>query len=134
MTTYSPEVDVRRPAHQLLARCGHRARSNSMAGMGGYAIAGGFTAESSPGQEVSDRVMDAYATGDAASIAATYDPAVKVVLIYDNTEHVIARNTKELTGEITGAIAFGNTYRQIGPVSTYEATRRRPLRRAHRRS
>ena len=54
-------------------------------------------------------------------IAATYDPAVKVVLIYDNAEHVIARNTKELTGEITGAITFGNTYRQIGPVSTYEA-------------
>lgn len=92
-----------------------------LAGAAGYALAPGFTAESSPGQQVSNRVLNAYATGDAASIVATYDPAVKVILIYDGTEHVIASNIEEQTGVIKDAIAIGETLKQIGPVSTYEA-------------
>lgn len=92
-----------------------------LAGIGGYAIAGGFTSESSPGQEVADAVVNAYSTGDAATIAATYDPAVKVVLIYDKAEHVVARSAKELTGVIKDSIAFGATLKQIGPVATYRA-------------
>lgn len=121
MTTYSPDVHVRRPHINswLVAVTGLVAIL--LAGIAGYAIAGGFTSEASRGQEVSDRVMKAWATGDAGAIAATYDPAVKVVLVYDNTEDVIARNAKDLTTTIQGAIGFGNTYTQIGPVSTYEA-------------
>lgn len=92
-----------------------------LAGIAGYAIAGGFTSEPSPGQKVADGVVNAYATGDPATIAATYDPAVKVVLIYDNAEHMVARNAKQLTGVIKGSIAFGDTLKQIGPVSTYKA-------------
>jgi hypothetical protein len=120
MTTYSPEVHVRRPhiSFWLVALTGLAAIL--LAGVGGYAIAGGFTTESTPGQELSDQVLKAWATGDAASIAATYDPAVKVLLIYDNTVDG-GVGTKELTGAIQGAIGIGNTYKQIGPVSTYEA-------------
>ncbi|HEX6663465.1 MAG TPA: hypothetical protein VF025_07290, partial [Gaiellaceae bacterium] len=92
-----------------------------LAGIGGYAIAGGFASESSPGQKVSDGVMNAYATGDPTSIAATYDPAVKVVLIWDNAEHIVAANAKELTGVIKDSIAVGDTLKQIGPISTYKA-------------
>ena len=72
----------------------------SLAGVAGYAIAGGFASESSTGQDIADKVMNAYATGAAATIAAAYDPAVKVVLIYDGAEHVIARNVTEQTGVI----------------------------------
>jgi hypothetical protein len=92
-----------------------------LAGVAGYAIAGGFASDSSTGQDISDKVMNAYATGDAASIAAIYDPAVKVVLIYEGAEHVIAGNAKEEAGVIKDAIASGVTLKQIGPVSTYEA-------------
>jgi hypothetical protein len=121
MSAYAPEMHVRRPhvSSWLVAVAGLVAVL--LAGIGGYAIGGGFATESSPGQDVSDRVTEAWATGDAASIAAAYDPAIKVVLIYDNKEEVIAGNVEELTGAIQGAIGFGNTYTQIGPVSTYEA-------------
>jgi hypothetical protein len=121
MTVYVPGVHVRRPHLNawLVALVGLVAIV--LAGVVGYAIAGGFTTESSPGQKVADRVLNAYATGDAASIAATYDPAVKVVLIYDGAEHVIASNAKEETGVIKDAIASGVTLKQIGAVSTYEA-------------
>ena len=91
------------------------------AGAVGYALAGGFTTESSPGQDVADRVMQAFTTPSAASIAAAYDPAVKVVLFWDGTEHVIATSAKEEADAIKAGLAIGNSYRQIGPVSTYEA-------------
>jgi hypothetical protein len=91
------------------------------AGIAGYAIAGGFTTESAPGQEVADRVMNAYTTGDAASIAAAYGPSARVVLIYDNEEHVVATNAKELSSAITSGLDYGNTYKLFSPVSTYQA-------------
>ena len=92
-----------------------------LAAVAGYAIAGGFASGSSTGQSIADKVMNAYATGDAAAIAATYDPAVKVLLIYDGAEHVIASSAKEEAGVIKDSIASGVTLKQIGPVSTYEA-------------
>jgi hypothetical protein len=123
MTAYAPETRAHRGLPHispwLIALIGLVAIV--MAGIAGYAIAGGFTTESAPGQDVADRVMNAYTTGDSAAIAAAYDPAVKVVLAYDNTEHVVATNTKELADAINGGLAYGNTYRLIGPVSTYEA-------------
>jgi hypothetical protein len=121
VTTYSPEARVRRPhlSSWLVGLAGLAAIV--VAAIVGYAVAGGFTTESPRGQDVADSVMQAWATGDSASIAAVYDPAVKVVLIYDNTEHVIASSAKELIGVIKGAIGLGNTYRQIGPVASYEA-------------
>lgn len=121
LTTYSPKSHVRRLRINSWLVAVIALAAILLAGIGGYAIAGGFTTGSAPGRDVTDRVMNAYATGDAASIAATYDPAVRVVLIYDNAEHVVARNAKELTGAIKAAIVFGNTYKQIGPVSTYVA-------------
>ena len=121
MTTYAPEAHVHRlhMSSWLVALVGLIAIL--LAGAAGYALAGGFTTESTPGQDAADRVLNAYATGDPAAIAAAYDPAVKVVLIYDGTEHVIARNINEQTGVIKNAIATGDTLKQIGPVSTYEA-------------
>ena len=120
MTTYAPEAHVRRGHFGWPIGVVVGLLALFLAGLAGYAIAGGFTSESSRGQEMSDGVMEAWATGDAASIAATYDPAVQVLLVYDGTEDVVAKNAKELTEAINGAIGFGNTYRQIGPVSTYQ--------------
>ena len=70
---------------------------------------------------MADRVAKAWATGDAASIAAAYDPKVQMVLVYDKREDVIASNIKDLTTAIKGAISFGNTYQQVGPVAYYQS-------------
>jgi hypothetical protein len=91
------------------------------AAVAGYAVAGGFSSEAAPGQQVSDEVMKAWATGDAASIEAIYHPAVKMVLLYDGEDHVVASSRKETTAAATGAIDFGNAYSQIGPVASYVA-------------
>lgn len=123
MTAHAPEAHARRArphiSSWLVAAFGLAAIV--LAGIAGYAIAGGFTTESTPGQDVANRVMNAYTTGDAAAIAATYDPAVKVILAFDNKEHVVATNAKELADAVNGGLAYGNTYKLIGPVSTYEA-------------
>lgn len=87
------------------------------AGIAGYALSGGFTPESAPGQDVSERVMDVWSTGDAASVRATYDPAVLVTLDAD----VVASSAKEVSEVVGNAIAYGNTYRQIGPVAYYKS-------------
>ncbi len=87
------------------------------AGIVGYALAGGFTTESAPGEDVSDRVMNVWATGDAASVRATYDPAVLVTLDAD----VVASSAKEVAEVAGNAIANGNTYKQIGPVAYYKS-------------
>ena len=121
MTAYAPDIPARRPhiGWPLMVLVGLVALL--LAGFAGYATAGGFASESSTGRDIADKVLKAYATGDAATIAATYDPAVKVVLIYEGAEHVIARNVTEQTGVIKDAIATGDTLKQIGPVSTYKA-------------
>ena len=123
MTTHSPEVHVRRLGLHLGSWVAAviALAAIVVAAVVGYAAAGGFTTESAPGQDVADRVATAWATGDAASVAAAYDPAVKVVLVYDDTEDVIATSAKELTGVIKGAIGFGNTSEQIGPVAYYKS-------------
>ena len=123
MTTVAPEVQVRRDSRHVSSWlvAGIALVAIVLAGIAGYAIAGGFTTESSPGQGAADRVMKAFATPDAASISAAYDPALKVSLIWDGTEHVIATNAREEAAAIREGLAIGNTYRQIGPVSTYEA-------------
>jgi len=121
MTTYAPEAHVHRPHVSPWLAAVIALAAILAAGVACYAIAGGFTTESGTGQEVADRVMNAYATGDTASIAAIYDPAVKAVLIYDNAEHVVATNSMELTGAIKAGLDYGNTFKLIGPVSTYEA-------------
>lgn len=121
MTTYVPETHVHRPHSSWLVAAIALA-GIFVAAIVGYAVAGGFTTESAaPGQDVADRVAKAWATGDAASIAAAYDPKVKVILVYDNTEDVVASNIEELTTAIKGAIGLGNTYEQIGPVAYYES-------------
>lgn len=88
----------------------------------GYTVGGGLRAD--PGQEFSDAVMKAWQTGDVADIEAAYDPEVTMVLTYPGAgpSEVLAESRDELTGVIDGAIGFGNTYRQIGPVSSYTAS------------
>lgn len=121
MATYAPETHAHRPHSSWLVAAIALA-GILVAAIGGYSVAGGFTAESAaPGQDVADRVATAWATGDAASIAAAYDPKVQVVLVYDDTEDVIATNINELTTAIKGAIGFGNTYQQVGPVAYYRS-------------
>lgn len=122
MTTYAHEAHVHRPhlGYWLVAIVA--VVLILAAGIAGYAIAGGFATEATQGQDVADSVMEAWATGDAASIAAAYAPAVKVVLVYEGTEDVVASNRKELTDAIKGAIGFGNSFEQIGPVAYYEST------------
>lgn len=119
MTTYAPEVHVRRPRINAWLAGIVAAGAIVLAAIAGYAIAGGFTSESSTGDEIADGVMNAWATGDEAAIAAVYAPGVKVALIYDELEEVIAADRASLTAAIKGAIAMGNTYEQIGPVATY---------------
>lgn len=61
--------------------------------------------------------MDAWASGEQADIEAIYASDVRMVL--DNDP--VAENRLEITSIITGAIGIGNTYQQIGPVTTYLA-------------
>jgi len=123
MTAQAPEV-ARRPGTKFWLVAVSGLAAVLLAGVVGHAIAGGFTTESAPGQEVSDRVMKAWATGDTAAITAAYDPAVKFVLEYPGRPpgEGDTANAEQLTATIAGAIAIGNTYKQIGPVSYYETS------------
>ncbi len=69
------------------------------------------------GASTAEMLMVAWATGDQADIDAVY--AEDVRMVFD--DETLAENREEITGVITGAIGFGNTYEQIGPVSVYEA-------------
>ena len=69
------------------------------------------------GAAVDDSVMTAWATGDQADIDAIYAEDVRMVL----DDQTLAENREEITSVITGAIGFGNTYKQIGPVAVYLA-------------
>jgi hypothetical protein len=77
---------------------------------------GGF--DSSPGQEVSDRVMRSWTSGDPRDIEAAYDPAVTMVIDGDQ----LAADRAEIGDVMAGAIDLGNTYEQIGPVTSYTAS------------
>ena len=66
---------------------------------------------------VSEMVMEAWATGEQADIDAVYAENVRMVL----DDETVAENRDEITSVITGAISFGNTYQQIGPVADYFA-------------
>lgn len=67
---------------------------------------------------VSAMVMEAWATGEQADIDAIYAEDVRMVL----DDETVAENRDEISSVITGAIAFGNTYRQVGPVTEYVVT------------
>jgi len=93
-----------------------------VAGVVGYAIAGGFSSESSSGQDVSSKVMAVWRTGDTAAINALYAPSVKFVLEYPGRSATeVDTNRQQLTDTIRNAIAYGNTYTQVGPVTSYTA-------------
>lgn len=91
------------------------------AGLAGYAIAGGFGNESSPGQDVSSKVMSVWASGDTAAINELYAPNVSLNLVYPGSGPTGDTNRKQVTETIKNALAVGNTYTQIGPVTSYTA-------------
>lgn len=80
-------------------------------------LATGCGDDESEAASISEMVMEAWATGEQADIDAVYAEDVRMVL----DEETIAENREEITSVITGAIGFGNTYQQIGPVSGYVA-------------
>jgi ketosteroid isomerase-like protein len=81
----------------------------------GYWAGGGFdTAD--PGEAVADRVMEAWATGDTEAIEDTYAP--DVVLVLDGS--LIVDDRDAMAQVIDDALALGNTYEQIGPVTSYQ--------------
>jgi ketosteroid isomerase-like protein len=69
------------------------------------------------GASVAESVIEAWATGDQADIDAIYSEEVRMVI----DDETLAENREEITSVITGAMAFGNTYEQVGPVAVYLA-------------
>ena len=80
-------------------------------------LSAGCGGDESQAASVSEMVMEAWATAEQADIDAVYAEDVQMVL----EGETIAENRQEITSVITGARSFGNTYRQIGPVSEYVA-------------
>jgi hypothetical protein len=74
--------------------------------------------DAGPGQAISDKVMEVWATGDESAIEALYDP--DVLMIIDGEEYAADRDG--ITSVIKGAIGIGNTYRQVGPVIDFVDT------------
>jgi ketosteroid isomerase-like protein len=72
----------------------------------------------SDGRAIADQVLEAWATGDQATIDSVFAEDVRAVA----DGQVVAVNRDQLSAEIKGAVAFGNTYRRVGPVSEYVAT------------
>ena len=68
------------------------------------------------GDAISEQVMEAWATNDAAAVEALYDPEVIMVIDAD----VVAADRDEIRSVIAGARGIGNTYRQHGPVIEYQ--------------
>jgi hypothetical protein len=121
MTTYAPEAQAHRPHRRYWLIAVIAVVALVAAGIVGYAVGGGFTSTATPGQPLSDKVMNVWATGDRAAITETYAPATKVALVYDHTQLLVASSREELFGAVGGAIASGNTYKQVGPVATHQA-------------
>lgn len=122
MTAYASHADLHRPRLNLWLVVAAAAAALIVAGVAGYAIAGGFSSESSPGQDVSNKVMAVWTTGDTAAINALYAPAVTFVLEYPGrTPTDVQTNRQQLTDTIKNAIAYGNTYTQVGSVTSYTA-------------
>jgi len=72
----------------------------------------------SEGQSISEKVMQAWATGDQAAIEAVYAPGV-VLKVDDGTA---AAGRDPIASVIRNAIKYGNSYRQVGPVIEYRAS------------
>ncbi len=72
----------------------------------------------SEGQSISEKVMQAWATGDPAAIEAVYAP--DVVMKVDGETAAAGRDP--IASVIRNAIKYGNTYRQVGPVIEYRAS------------
>ncbi len=120
MTTYAPRAHSRWPHFDplVLAAVGLAA---VIAGLVGYAIAGGFTTEStSPGQAVADKLNHVWATGDPAAIKATFAPNVHFLLQAPG-EHAEFTSRAQLAAVIHEVIPHGGTYTQVGPVASYTA-------------
>ena len=82
----------------------------------GAVLAASLVAGDREARAVADRVMEAWSTGDQATIDATYAEDVRMVI--DNV--TLAENREQITDHIAFVIELGNTYRRVGPISEYE--------------
>ena len=122
MATYAPEARAHH-IHVNWRVVALVALAAVVAGLAGYAIAGGFSSsEPNPGQAVSSKVMSVFASGDTAAINALYAPNAQLVGEYPGRPiSELDKNRAQLTATIKHAIAVGNTYTQVGPVTSYTA-------------
>jgi ketosteroid isomerase-like protein len=84
----------------------------------GVAVAASLLTGDGGGRAVSDQVLEAWATGDQATIDAIFAEDVRAVI----DGQMVAESREQLSAEIKGAVACGNTYQRVGPVSEYFAT------------
>ena len=70
------------------------------------------------GLAISDQVLEAWATGNQATIGEIFAEDVRAFL----DTRTVAENREQLSTAIKGAVAYGNTYRRVGPVSECVAT------------
>jgi ketosteroid isomerase-like protein len=121
LATYAPEVRAHR-IHANWRLVALVALAAAVAGLAGYAIAGGFSSETNAGQDLSSRVMSVWASGDTAAINALYAPNAQLVGEYPGRPASEGdMNRAAVTETIKHAIAVGNTYTQVGPVTSYTA-------------
>ena len=67
------------------------------------------------GATISALVMKAWETGDQADIDAVYAEDVHMIL----DQETVAENREEISSVISQVMGFGNSYAQVGPVTTY---------------
>ncbi len=67
------------------------------------------------GAAISALVMKAWETGDQADIDVVYAQDVRMIFGQDT----LAENREEIGSLISETMGFGNSYEQIGPVTTY---------------
>lgn len=75
-------------------------------------------AEDGEARAAADQVMEAWATGDQATVASAYAEGVRMVI----DSETLAENREQMVDHITFVIGWGNTYRRVGPVSEYVTT------------
>ena len=122
MTAYAPQARLHHHIHPRSRLIATVVLVALAAGLAGYAIAGGFSSASNPAQDLSSRVMAAWASGDIAAINDLYAPNAKLVLEYPGRPaNEMANGRANIATTIAAVKGIGNTYTQLGPVTSYTA-------------